>query len=118
MARPKILSAEKRNVKFTLQLTLTEKQQLERLSTTCNKPPAVLARDKIFKGRFPEPRIASLDLHAYTELKKIGVNLNQLTRKANAGVISFELLGTLFKLEQRLDTIIAKLVYDSQSKNR
>jgi len=118
MARPKISSAEKRSVKFSLQLTLSEKQQLSQLAEVCGKPTAKLAREKIFRGRFPEPKIALTDLRVYTELKKIGINLNQLTRKANAGVITVELLSTLYKLEQRLDIIIAKLVYDSQSKDR
>jgi hypothetical protein len=38
-------------------------------------------RLKLFKGKFPEPKTAKLDLHIFLELRKIGVNLNQLTKK-------------------------------------
>ena len=118
MARPVVPAADKRSVKFTLQLTQPEKEQLIKLAETCGKAPAVLAREKIFRGRFPEPKTPKIELYTYTELKRIGVNLNQLTRRANAGIISTALLTTLFKLEQKLDALTAKLIYDSQSKDR
>jgi hypothetical protein len=118
MARPKVLSANKRTIKFTLQLTPAEKLRIVQLAQSTGKAPAILARDKIFKGRFPLPRAARLDLHTYTELKRIGVNLNQLSRKANAGIIPMELFTVLYQLEQRLDTIVARLVYDRQSEDR
>jgi hypothetical protein len=61
MARPRISSVEKRLIKFGLQLTLSEKQELLRLAEVCGKLPATLAGEKIFKGSFPEPKIALTD---------------------------------------------------------
>jgi hypothetical protein len=118
MARPKVPSAQKRTVKFTLQLTSAEKQQLTELAQHCGKAPATLAREKIFTGRFPQPRAARTDLKMYTELRKIGVNLNQLTWGANAGFKSPWLMPTLQRLEEQQDIIIAALVYDRQPADR
>jgi hypothetical protein len=118
MARPKVPSAELRSVNFTIRITKTEQQQLVRLGEICGKAPRTLAREKLFKGRFPHAKMAKLDLNYYLELKKIGVNLNQLTRLANGGRLPRELLSLLVKLDNRLNLTIEKIVYDSHSENR
>ncbi len=118
MARPKIPSTELRSVNFTIRITKAEQQQLVRLGEICGKAPRTLAREKLFKGRFPQPKMAKLDLSYYLELKKIGVNLNQLTRLANGGRLPRELLALLMKLDKRLELTIDKVVYDSHSENR
>src|SRR5690606_18078488 len=54
-------------------------------------------------------RQSSLDFEALHELKKIGVNVNQQTKKLNAtGKLSFELLEVQKKLEQLLDKLLAQ----------
>jgi relaxase-like protein/mobilization protein MobC len=116
MARPKVPEAERRSAKFTLMLTPAELAKLVQLGEVCNKPPATLAREKIFKGKYPAARIPKIDVQAYTQLQKIGTNLNQLTRLANSGKLPRELLGLLLKLNQRLDLTLIKIVYDSESK--
>jgi hypothetical protein len=118
MARPKAPPTELRSVKFTIRLTISEQQKLVQLSEVCGKAPTVLTREKLFKGRFPQPKMAKLDLNYYLELKKIGVNLNQLTRLANGGRIPRELLPLLMQLYNRLELTIDKIVYDSNSENR
>ena len=118
MARPKVPEAERRSAKFTMMLTKGELAKLVQLGEVCNKPPGTLAREKIFKGKFPAARIPIIDVHYYTELQKIGNNLNQLTRLANSGKIPRELLEILLKLQQRLDLTINKIIYDSQSSDR
>ena len=118
MARPKVPLTELRSVKFTIRLTTTEEQKLVHYGKVCGKAPTILAREKIFKGRFPQPKMAKLDLQYYLELKKIGVNLNQLTHLVNGGRLPRELLALLIRLDQRLEFTINKLVYDSHSENR
>jgi hypothetical protein len=118
MARPKVPETERRSVKFTVMLTSGELEKLVQLGKVCNKPPATLAREKIFKGKFPSARIPKIDVYYYTELQKIGNNLNQLTRLANSGKLPRELLGLLLKLNKRLDLTISKIVYDSEPKDR
>jgi hypothetical protein len=118
MARPKVPEAERRSAKFTMMLTPGELAELVQLGEVCDKPPAALAREKLFKGKFPSPRIPKIDVYYYTELQKIGNNLNQLTRLANSGKLPRELLGLLLKLQQRLELTINKIIYDSQSSDR
>lgn len=118
MARPKVPEAERRSAKFTLTLTPGELAKLVQLGEVCNKPPATLAREKIFKGKFPTARIPKIDVQGYIQLQKIGINLNQLTRLANSGKLPKELLGLLLKLTDRLELTISKIVYDSESKDR
>jgi hypothetical protein len=95
MARPKLSNEHRRSVNFTVRLTETELKQLEALAGLCGKAPGILVRDKVFKGRFPEPKVAKLDAQFYLELKRIGINLNQLLRKVNAGIMPQGLTGLL-----------------------
>jgi hypothetical protein len=81
MARPKVPSTELRSVNFTIRITKSEQQQLVRLGEICGKAPRTLAREKIFKGRFPHAKMAKLDLNYYLELKKIGVNRFDINKK-------------------------------------
>jgi hypothetical protein len=118
MARPKLTEEHRRSVNFTVRLTDAEVKKLEALAAVCGKAPGILIRDKVFKGRFPEPKSAKLDRDAYFELKKIGVNLNQLARKANSNIVPVGLLGLIIKLQKQQEIIIKLLLHDRQSENR
>lgn len=118
MSRPKLAAEHRRSVNFTVLLTEAELKKLESLAKLCGKAPGILLRNKVFKGKFPEPKLAKLDLDSYLELKKIGVNLNQLAKKANAGVLPVGMLGLIMKLLKQQETIIKLLLYDRQSENR
>jgi hypothetical protein len=118
MARPKLTPEEKLSKRIIFRLTEDEWLTLIELGRTCGKAPGTLVREKLFTGKYPKPKTAKLDLYTYTELKKIGVNLNQLTRKVYTGFLPKELLGLLMKLLKQQETIISLLVYDSQSKDR
>lgn len=101
-----------------LQLKLAEKKKVEEAAAACGMHPAVWARQKLMSGKFPATRPPKFDLMMYSELKRIGVNLNQLTRKANMGIIEPSLLGLILRLLNRIDFLITKIVYDSHSKDR
>jgi hypothetical protein len=117
MARPKLTEDNLRSINFTVRLTPVELKKLEAIAKLCGKAPGLLMRDRFFKGRFPEPKTPKLDYDTYFELKKIGVNLNQLTRKVNANIFPNGLLSVLAKLQQQQDIIIKLLLDDSQSEN-
>lgn len=117
MARPAVPAAQKRSINFTFRITQEELNKLALLAEICGQQPANLIREKLFSGRFPTPKIAKLDTETYLELKKIGVNLNQLTRQVNQGNFPPELLTTLNKLYHQQDIIIQILLHDSQSEN-
>src|ERR1700753_3693112 len=105
MARPRVNEDELRSINFTIRLTAVEQKQLEQAAIVCGKSPAVLIREKVFNGKFPEPKPGKIELRTYVELKKIGVNLNQLTRIANASRINqkiVDLLVDLWKQQQQI----------------
>jgi hypothetical protein len=111
MSRPKLNSGDVRSVNFTVRLTDCELKKLERLSEITGRSTADLMREKLFRGKFPEPKLARIDLNTFLELKKIGVNLNQLTRLAHSGRIGKDLMITLLQLLQQQEKIFGKLLY-------
>jgi len=118
MARPKVSKADKRSVKFSFRLTEAEQQKLFQLAETLGLAPGRIVRDKVFKGRFPEPKMAKIDVNTYAQLKKIGVNLNQVVKLIHLGHFPKEFLGLLMKLLQQEETIINRLFYDRESEDR
>ncbi len=110
MGKPPLAKEEKRSVNFTFRLTEEEQKKLFRLSEVSGQVPGVLIREKLFKGRFPEPKKAKLDLDTYLELKRIGVNVNQLAKHANSGKLPAGIGITLKQLAQQLDIMIKLLL--------
>ena len=118
MARPKVHEESRRAINFTIRLTADEQKRLDKAAEICGKTPAVIVRAKLFKGKFPEAKIARVDLDTYRELKKIGVNINQLTKKANSNILPYGLVPGLIKLQRQQEKLINLLLHDSQSKDR
>ncbi len=110
MGKPALAKEEKRSVNFTFRLTEKEQKKLLDLSETLGQLPGVLIREKLFKGRFPEPIKAKLDLDTYLELKRIGVNVNQLARHANSGQLPAGIGIILKQLAGQLDKMIKLLL--------
>ena len=110
MGKPALAKEEKRSVNFTFRLTEKEQKKLFTLSELSGQLPGVLIREKLFKGRFPEPKKAKLDLDTYLELKRIGVNVNQLARHANSGNLPAGIGIVLKQLGEQLDKMIKLLL--------
>jgi hypothetical protein len=112
MARPKSKDTMKLSARLIFRLTAEEMKALQDFSKVCGKPVSVIIRDKAIKGKYPKAKAPRLDVQTYTELKKIGVNLNQLARVANSGrnLIPMEFYKILMQLKAQLDLIIAKLL--------
>ena len=118
MARPKVSPAEKRSVKFSFRLTESERGQLLKLAQACGCAPGILIRDKLFTGRFPSPKAARIDIGVYAELKKIGVNVNQLAKQVNSGTVLTAVPALLNDLLRQQDKIINLLILDRDTENR
>jgi hypothetical protein len=89
------------------------------LADSCGTNPGDLVRSKLFKGHFPNTRLPKIDADTYVELKKIGVNLNQLTRHANSGKLPVGIDKTLAALWRQEEKILRLLLKnDSGSKDR
>lgn len=117
MARPQLDAEKKLSKRFIFRLSEAELQKINAAAGACGKTAGSIVREKLFKGKFPKPTPPKLDIAHYAELKRIGVNLNQLTSLCHSGRLPEQLLGLLLRLEQRLESTIAKLIYDSRSEN-
>jgi len=118
MGRPKIDTDKKLSRRFIFRLNEDELSRLHKASETCGKAPGTLVREKLFKGKFPEAKTAKLDIYTYTELKRIGNNLNQLTKHANSRIVPMGLHQLLLKLLQQQELILKLLLHDRQPENR
>jgi len=115
MGRPKIDDSEKRLVQVNIRLTTDENNKVNEFASACGLSPANWIRAKIFTGKFPIVKMSPLDTSLYLELKKIGVNLNQVTHKINAGEFPKEYLERQLELANMLKKIINLLTHDRQS---
>lgn len=118
MARPKTDLENKRSFKVTVRFNHKERLMIEQAARECGMSVYLVVRHKLLKGKFPEPKIARLDIALYAELKKIGVNINQLAKHANSGMFPTDVSKLLSQLKGQQLKIINILLNDSQSEDR
>lgn len=114
MSRPRIDENQKRVVQVNIRLTAEENKKVADYATSAGLSPANWIRYKIFIGKNPPAKLSSLDTALYQELKKIGVNLNQIAHKLNAGEFPNDLRIIQHLLMQHLDRMLKALIDDSQ----
>ncbi len=95
-----------------------ENKKLNEFASASGLSPANWIRVKIFTGKLPAVKMSPIDASVYLELKKIGVNLNQVTHKINAGEFPKEYIERQLELANLLKKIINLLTYDRQSDQR
>ena len=118
MARPIKASDQKRIYRLIVRLNASELKLIEDASKVSGMKPYAFARIKLLTGRFPKSLISAIDLKLYLELKKIGVNINQLTKLANMGKFHPVVKTALLRLVEQQDLIIKILLNDSEPKDR
>jgi hypothetical protein len=118
MARPKLTTDIKLSKRLIFRLSEAELSTLSAIAKDSGLPLGVMIRRKLFSGKFPNPIMPRIELAVYMELKKSGVNLNQLTKKVNSGKLPLALYVELVKLQKQQQTIIELLLYDRHSENR
>lgn len=101
-------------MQVNIRLTTDENDQVVEFAKASGLSPANWIRIKIFTGRFPPIKISPLDTAVYLELKKIGVNLNQVTHKINLGEFPKTYLIHQLELMRMLREIIKRLTDDGQ----
>lgn len=97
---------------MNIRLTPDENNRVTEFASACGLSPANWIRAKIFTGKFPVVKMSPLDASVYLELKKIGVNLNQVTHKINAGEFPKEFLERQIELASLLKKIVNLLTHD------
>ena len=118
MARPKVVLEEKRIYRYVLRLNEKEQQKFLAAAEVSGVEVYKLLRSKLLTGRFPEAKIARVDLGLYLELKKIGVNVNQIARQVNSGKLPFGINKILLLLQEQQHLIIKVLLHDRDPKDR
>jgi hypothetical protein len=118
MARPKIVPEQKRIYRYVIRLNEKEQQKFLSAAEVSGVEVYKLLRAKLLTGRFPEAKIARIDLGLYLELKKIGVNVNQIAKQVNAGKLPFEIRKILLQLQEQQHLIIKVLLHDRDSEDR
>jgi hypothetical protein len=118
MARPKVVPEQKRIFRYVIRLNEKEQQKFMAAAEVSGVEVYKLLRVKLLTGRFPEAKIARVDLSLYLELKKIGVNVNQLAKQANSGRLPFEIRKILLQLQEQQHLIIKVLLHDRDSEDR
>jgi len=106
MGRSKIEAGKKLSRRLIFRLNEDELRRLHKASETCGKAPGTLVREKLFKGKFSEAKTPKLDVYTYTELKRIGKNLNQLIKHANSRMVPLGLHQMLLKLLQQQEIFL------------
>jgi hypothetical protein len=85
MGRPKADEEKKRVVQVNIRLTTKENEELNNYAAASGISPAHWIRHKIFVGQNPPIKTSPLNASIYQELRKIGVNMNQIAHKVNQG---------------------------------
>lgn len=117
MARKKLPLNQLKTKRINLWLTKDEYQSLLLLAETSALHLNDWLRKYIFSRQFPPAKMSPLTKESIMELNKIGVNLNQLTKLANA---SKEYSTGLISVAQDLEVKIKELKslilnYDSKT---
>jgi uncharacterized protein (DUF1778 family) len=83
MARPKKDPDERRTETLAFRLTPTERIRIEQAAARAGLPPSAYARMQAIRGRVVSSERRTLAPDLFDEPRRIGVNLNQLTRLAH-----------------------------------
>ena len=115
MARPRIKDNDKRTNQVNIRLTDAENSKAIAYAQASALSPANWIRRIVFTGKFPPLKLSPVDADLYRELKKIGVNLNQVTHKINQGEFPKEYLACQTELVIILNRILTALTDDGKS---
>jgi hypothetical protein len=114
MARPRINDNDKRSNQMNIRLTDEENAKAISYAQASGMSPANWIRKIVFTGKFPPLKLSPVDASLYRELKKIGVNLNQVTHRINQGVLPNEYLACQTQLVIILNRILTTLTDDGK----
>ncbi len=103
--RDKILSERLPPIRCTAE----EKQKIYELSKKSGLSVSSYVRNMAVKGKIVM-RQSDVDFESVQQLRKLGVNLNQQTKKLNAtGIMPYELKTLWKKLDRLLDKLLEKV---------
>lgn len=105
MGRPKKQPADRRTISLSCRLTEAERLVIEQAATRAGMSASDYVRKQLLSGKVIVRETRRLDHAAFDQLRRIGVNLNQLTRIANrTGKIPYEIA----KLSAAIERLIVR----------
>lgn len=110
MGRPKKNTDEKRDIQIVVKLNRSEYMQLRNLMAYAEKNASEVVRQLVFKQRILQPRTALLDAQTYTQLRRVGNNLNQYVKAVHQTQISHIDRQILTELQDTLEIIGKKIL--------
>jgi hypothetical protein len=116
MARPKKSKEERLTKLFAIRLTSTDYAKLSHASEDAGMTITDYARQQILNGKVVIHKYRTLDYDTFNELRRIGVNLNQLTRAVNqsGNIPDTRLSNVCLQLEDAL----SKTINDSDNNQK
>ena len=118
MARPRKDDFAKKTYRLIIRLNADERKSIETVAKSKGLKAYAYGRLRLLDGRVQKTVLAEIDQAVYLELKKIGVNLNQLTRVANSGRLPAGIRELLFRLADQQQIIIKILLRDRNPEDR
>jgi len=104
VARPQKHPDERASEAFRVRLTAAEREQLDATADAAGVTVTQLVRAAVLGYRLPSPPVMR---EAMNELHRIGSNLNQLARHANAtGALRGDLDATLAEVRRAISWVI------------
>lgn len=110
MGRPKKSIDEKRDIQIVVKLNRDEYLQLKGLMEYAEKNASEVVREIVFKQRLLKPRTPLLDAQTYTQLRRVGNNLNQYVKAVHQTRISHIDRQILIELQEILEAVGKKIL--------
>lgn len=108
--RPRLEPILLRSRRLAIGLNQHERDLLRERARAAGLPLRTFARRALLRGRVHAPRIPPVNLAAILELRRLGVLLNQLTKRVHQGRLAPELRPTLVELARWLERLQADLI--------
>lgn len=114
IARPRLSPAEKRTEILQIRVSPIERAKIEAKADQANLVMSEYLRAIALKPRVTIKQTRDLDFDTRQELRRVGVNLNQIAKAMNAGQhgLPVSLAQTTEKLDAIFDVIYANLTED------
>jgi hypothetical protein len=114
MARPKLDVNRKESQQITIYLTKAQKDSLQKEAESCALSLSTYLKKRIFSNKIVTS-IPEVNRKAFTELSRIGVNLNQLARQLNSWEGSTGIPDKLTGKTKQIDHLLAELLHIKSS---
>lgn len=105
MGRPKKTKEKKRDIQIVVKLNQAEYKRLLELVAYTETNTSEVVRQLVFKERLLKPRTPILDAQTYTQLKRIGNNLNQYVKAVHQTKITHMDRQIIMELQETLELI-------------